>query len=346
MFTVTISDKGGQQSRLEFNKSEISIGRMKGNDIVLPKGNVSKRHASIYVRDDAFYVNDTAAPTAPTSTAARSAPSSRSTARTGSTSGTSSSSSIRSGCARRPARSARRRQPAQHHAPDAPRRRPWWQRLGRTGSGEVEGNRVGNDTIFDPFGGDGPQADPLRQTFTTPPLLAEQARTRLAMAAPTTMCPRARATPSAPTRSSSRSAPRPGASSTPCPTSSESAPPSQPSSGEREREPHPLFCVPLGVLPLLDRSSSAPKPERQEKLAGPRSTRPAAILEPAPRAAARRLEPVTARVEPAADLGRVERLALQVQAPEVLQEFDSDFFVAQLDVARVLFEDHPIEQMP
>lgn len=58
MFKVTVSDKSGHQSRLDFNKPEISIGRMKGNDIVLPKGNVSKRHATIYLRDKSFYVND------------------------------------------------------------------------------------------------------------------------------------------------------------------------------------------------------------------------------------------------------------------------------------------------
>ena len=39
MYTITVSEKGGQQSTFEFNKPEITIGRMKGNDIVLPKGN-------------------------------------------------------------------------------------------------------------------------------------------------------------------------------------------------------------------------------------------------------------------------------------------------------------------
>ncbi len=58
MFKVIVSDKSGQQSKLDFNKPEISIGRMKGNDIVLPKGNVSKRHATITLRDKSFYVND------------------------------------------------------------------------------------------------------------------------------------------------------------------------------------------------------------------------------------------------------------------------------------------------
>jgi pilus assembly protein CpaF len=58
MVTVTISEKGGQQSQYEFNKSEITIGRMKGNDIVLPKGNVSKKHSRISVRDGNVQIVD------------------------------------------------------------------------------------------------------------------------------------------------------------------------------------------------------------------------------------------------------------------------------------------------
>ncbi|RVU48411.1 FHA domain-containing protein [Lujinxingia sediminis] len=58
MFSVIISEKGGQQSRLDFDTSEITIGRMKGNDIVLPKGNVSKQHTRIVLRDNAFFIVD------------------------------------------------------------------------------------------------------------------------------------------------------------------------------------------------------------------------------------------------------------------------------------------------
>src|SRR5690554_264453 len=58
MFSVLISEKGGQQSRLDFDKTEITIGRMKGNDIVLPKGNVSKQHTRIVLRDSAFFIVD------------------------------------------------------------------------------------------------------------------------------------------------------------------------------------------------------------------------------------------------------------------------------------------------
>ncbi|MEZ4462559.1 MAG: ATPase, T2SS/T4P/T4SS family [bacterium] len=58
MFTVIVSEKGGQQSTFEFSKTEITIGRMKGNDIVLPKGNVSKKHSRIILQDGGFSVSD------------------------------------------------------------------------------------------------------------------------------------------------------------------------------------------------------------------------------------------------------------------------------------------------
>lgn len=58
MVTVTISEKGGQQSQYEFNKSAITIGRMKGNDIVLPKGNVSKKHSRISANDGNVSITD------------------------------------------------------------------------------------------------------------------------------------------------------------------------------------------------------------------------------------------------------------------------------------------------
>ncbi len=58
MYSITVSEKGGQQSTYDFNKGEVTIGRMKGNDIVLPKGNVSKRHSRIFAQDDGFKIID------------------------------------------------------------------------------------------------------------------------------------------------------------------------------------------------------------------------------------------------------------------------------------------------
>ena len=58
MFTVVVQEKGGKTQRLQFNKNEITVGRVQGNDIVLPKGNVSKRHAKIVYKENKFIVVD------------------------------------------------------------------------------------------------------------------------------------------------------------------------------------------------------------------------------------------------------------------------------------------------
>src|ERR1700749_555390 len=58
MFTIIIQEKGGEQRRMVFNKPEVTIGRVQGNDIVLPKGNVSKRHARIVLEDGKFIIVD------------------------------------------------------------------------------------------------------------------------------------------------------------------------------------------------------------------------------------------------------------------------------------------------
>jgi pilus assembly protein CpaF len=58
MFTVIVTEKGGDQKRLDFDKPEITIGRVQGNDIILPKGNVSKRHSRIVLKDGKFIIVD------------------------------------------------------------------------------------------------------------------------------------------------------------------------------------------------------------------------------------------------------------------------------------------------
>lgn len=58
MVTLTITEKGGKAASREFEKPEISIGRIQGNDIVLPKSNISKRHARIVQNGDAFVIID------------------------------------------------------------------------------------------------------------------------------------------------------------------------------------------------------------------------------------------------------------------------------------------------
>ena len=58
MFQVTINEKGGQGRQESFDKSEITIGRVQGNDIILPKGNISKRHSRIVLKDGKFIIVD------------------------------------------------------------------------------------------------------------------------------------------------------------------------------------------------------------------------------------------------------------------------------------------------
>src|ERR1700757_1786111 len=58
MFGILINEKGGEAKRLEFDKPEVTIGRVQGNDIILPKGNVSKRHSRIVLKDGKFIIVD------------------------------------------------------------------------------------------------------------------------------------------------------------------------------------------------------------------------------------------------------------------------------------------------
>jgi pilus assembly protein CpaF len=58
MFTVVIAEKEGPERRVTFTEAEVTIGRVPGNDVVLPKGNVSKRHSRIVLKDNRFIVVD------------------------------------------------------------------------------------------------------------------------------------------------------------------------------------------------------------------------------------------------------------------------------------------------
>ena len=58
MFSVTIQEKGGAATVREFDQPEVTIGRIQGNDIVLPKSNISKRHARLINNNDSFVVID------------------------------------------------------------------------------------------------------------------------------------------------------------------------------------------------------------------------------------------------------------------------------------------------
>ena len=58
MFTVVVTEKGGNQRRIGFDEESVSIGRVQGNEVILPKGNVSKRHAKVELKNGQFTVSD------------------------------------------------------------------------------------------------------------------------------------------------------------------------------------------------------------------------------------------------------------------------------------------------
>ena len=57
-FSVILTEKGGATQRLDFECEEITIGRVDENDICLPKGNISKKHTKIVVKDGKIIVLD------------------------------------------------------------------------------------------------------------------------------------------------------------------------------------------------------------------------------------------------------------------------------------------------
>jgi pilus assembly protein CpaF len=58
VFAVVVHEKGGSERRETFETSELTVGRVQGNELMLPKGNVSKRHARLLYRDGRFIVTD------------------------------------------------------------------------------------------------------------------------------------------------------------------------------------------------------------------------------------------------------------------------------------------------
>jgi pilus assembly protein CpaF len=57
-FAVVVHEKGGAERREQFETAELTVGRVQGNELMLPKGNVSKRHARLLYRDGRFIVTD------------------------------------------------------------------------------------------------------------------------------------------------------------------------------------------------------------------------------------------------------------------------------------------------
>jgi pilus assembly protein CpaF len=57
-FSVILTERGGATRRLDFDSEEITIGRVDENDICLPKGNISKKHTKLVVKDGKIIVLD------------------------------------------------------------------------------------------------------------------------------------------------------------------------------------------------------------------------------------------------------------------------------------------------
>ena len=58
MIVVTLSGKDGSSEQLSFEKAEVTLGRLAGNDIVLEGGNVSKYHTRLVEREGKVIVVD------------------------------------------------------------------------------------------------------------------------------------------------------------------------------------------------------------------------------------------------------------------------------------------------
>jgi pilus assembly protein CpaF len=58
MLKVVVAEKGSAEKELFFAADEVSIGRVQSNGIVLPRPNVSKRHAVLEVKAGHMFVND------------------------------------------------------------------------------------------------------------------------------------------------------------------------------------------------------------------------------------------------------------------------------------------------
>jgi pSer/pThr/pTyr-binding forkhead associated (FHA) protein len=49
MFVVSVRERGKEEHRFTFRKDHVTIGRLRANDVILPKRNISKRHAQLSV---------------------------------------------------------------------------------------------------------------------------------------------------------------------------------------------------------------------------------------------------------------------------------------------------------
>lgn len=57
-FAVVVSSPSATPQRFVFDKAEVTIGRVEGNDLVLPHASVSRRHARIVLKNERFILVD------------------------------------------------------------------------------------------------------------------------------------------------------------------------------------------------------------------------------------------------------------------------------------------------
>jgi pSer/pThr/pTyr-binding forkhead associated (FHA) protein len=55
---ILVSERGGEERAYVPVSNEVSVGRVSGNDIVLPKGSISKRQARFELRDGTVILAD------------------------------------------------------------------------------------------------------------------------------------------------------------------------------------------------------------------------------------------------------------------------------------------------
>jgi len=58
VLSIVVTDKSGAKRLLEFDKGEVTAGRLESNDIVLPKNNVSKVHSQLVLKEGRAVVSD------------------------------------------------------------------------------------------------------------------------------------------------------------------------------------------------------------------------------------------------------------------------------------------------
>jgi pilus assembly protein CpaF len=58
MVSIVIEEKNGRPQTREFPQDEVTVGRVPGNDIVLPKSNISKRHCRFFRQGEEWLVSD------------------------------------------------------------------------------------------------------------------------------------------------------------------------------------------------------------------------------------------------------------------------------------------------